>query len=182
MADSIDVLNGLIVVYTIYAVVMILAVGWFASRLTSPTGTGVVRTAYFYAFVGLLVFIGVSLHIVTYNTIPWASLDLGRSGITPDKTFSINVASHRFELPQEELLVRTGEKVLLNVTSSDLTYGFGLFRDDNTMVFQMQVIPGHVNDLLWQFGKPGTYTIRSTEYSGPDGARMMVRDAVRVVD
>ena len=57
--------------------------------------------------------------------------------------------------------------MLFTVTSSDLTYGFGLFRPDNSMLFQMQVVPGHRNDILWQFDKPGVYTIRSTEYSGP---------------
>jgi cytochrome c oxidase subunit 2 len=67
------------------------------------------------------------------------------------------------------------------VTSRDLTYGFGLFRQDNSMLFQMQVVPGHRNDILWQFGKPGIYTIRSTEYSGPKGAAMVMKDAVEVV-
>ena len=57
--------------------------------------------------------------------------------------------------------------------SKDLTYGFGLFRQDNSMVFQMQVLPGHVNDLLWQFDRAGVYTIRSTEYSGPAGVAMI---------
>jgi cytochrome c oxidase subunit 2 len=67
------------------------------------------------------------------------------------------------------------------VTSNDLTYGFGLFRQDNSMIFQMQVVPGHRNDILWQFDKEGVYTIRSTEYSGPAGVRMIVPDAVTVV-
>ena len=26
------------------------------------------------------------------------------------------------------------------------------------MLFQMQVVPGHVNDILWQFDRPGVYT------------------------
>jgi cytochrome c oxidase subunit 2 len=70
---------------------------------------------------------------------------------------------------------------MFNVRSKDLTYGFGLFRSDNTMVFQMQVIPGHLNDILWKFDKPGIYTIRSTEYSGPKGAQMILKDVVEVV-
>jgi cytochrome c oxidase subunit 2 len=49
------------------------------------------------------------------------------------------------------------------------------------MLFQMQVIPGHRNDLLWQFNKEGVYTIRSTEYSGPKGAFMIIEDAVLVI-
>jgi cytochrome c oxidase subunit 2 len=48
------------------------------------------------------------------------------------------------------------------------------------MLFQMQVVPGHRNDILWQFDKPGVYSIRSTEYSGPAGVDMVVKDAVVV--
>jgi cytochrome c oxidase subunit 2 len=48
------------------------------------------------------------------------------------------------------------------------------------MMFQMQVVPGHANDILWVFDKPGTYTIRSTEYSGPDGWNIVLKDAVVV--
>ena len=70
---------------------------------------------------------------------------------------------------------------MFDVTSHDLTYGFGLFRQDNTMVFQMQVVPGHRNDILWKFDKPGVYSIRSTEYSGPKGVPMIVKDAVEVL-
>jgi cytochrome c oxidase subunit 2 len=87
-----------------------------------------------------------------------------------------------FHLPSKKLLIKTHDKVLFNVTSNDLTYGFGLFRTDNTMLMQMQVVPGHVNDILWQFDKPGVYTIRSTEYSGPAGTQMILKDVVEVRD
>lgn len=59
------------------------------------------------------------------------------------------------------------------MTSSDLTYGFALFRDNHSMVTQMQVVPGHENNLLWTFEENGTYSIRSTEYSGPAGDGMV---------
>jgi len=49
------------------------------------------------------------------------------------------------------------------------------------MVFQMQVVPGHRNDILWKFDKPGIYSIRSTEYSGPKGVSMIIKDAVEVL-
>jgi cytochrome c oxidase subunit 2 len=68
------------------------------------------------------------------------------------------------------------------VTTADLTYGFGVFRPDNSMVFQMQVVPGHKNDVLWKFTKPGLFTIRSTEYSGPKGVGMVVKDAIEVLE
>jgi cytochrome c oxidase subunit 2 len=76
--------------------------------------------------------------------------------------------------------IQCGQKVMFNVTSNDLTYGFGLFRQDNSMLFQMQVVPGHVNDILWEFKQNGIYTIRSTEYSGPAGHQMIIKDAVHV--
>ena len=51
------------------------------------------------------------------------------------------------------MIIKKGEIVRFNVTSEDLTYGFGLFRADNSMLFQMQVLPGYVNDILWRFEK-----------------------------
>jgi cytochrome c oxidase subunit 2 len=77
---------------------------------------------------------------------------------------------------------QVGEIVKFSVTSNDLTYGFGLFREDNSMVMQMQVVPGHKNHIIWNFSKPGVYTIRSTEYSGPKGYAMVVKNAVEVVE
>ena len=80
------------------------------------------------------------------------------------------------------MVIKTHELVLFDVTSHDLTYGFGVFRQDNSMVFQMQVVPGHKNQILWEFVKPGLYNIRSTEYSGHKGIDMIVSEAIRVVE
>ena len=33
---------------------------------------------------------------------------------------------------------------------------------------------------MWKFDRNGTYYIRSTEYSGPKGARMIAKDAIIV--
>lgn len=178
--DSSMVLWGQTVAYTLYALAMMSLMGGFAYRLTRGSGGGGVRPAIFYSFAGFLAVCGVSLHIVTYNTIPWVEMDLKRASIAPDRTFDITVADHRFTLPSSKLRALCGEKVLFAVTSRDLTYGFGLFRKDHSMVFQMQVLPGHRNDILWVFDRPGTYTIRSTEYSGPAGARMIEPDAVEI--
>lgn len=181
MVDSQVVLNGQTIAYTCYAIAIILLMLGFGYKITKPGGTNKVSSTLFYSFVVLLIVLGVSLHIVTYNTIPWASMDLNRKEIKADKVFEISVENHQFKLPAEKLLIRVNEKAMFNVTSKDLTYGFGLFRKDNSMVFQMQVLPGHLNDILWQFDKPGVYSIRSTEYSGPKGAQMILKDVVEVV-
>ncbi len=180
MVDSQLVLYGQTIAYTCYAIVIILVMGWFGLKITKSGKSSKISHAFFYTFVGFLVVLGVSLHVVTYNTIPWAPMDVNRDDIQPDKVFNITVENHQFILPSEKLLIEVGEKALFDVTSNDLTYGFGVFRADNSMIFQMQVVPGHRNDILWQFEKPGVYTIRSTEYSGPKGAQMILKDVVIV--
>ena len=182
MVDSTDVLNGMIWVYTAYALAIISVIGWFAYQITREGKGKKIKSTFFYIWMVFLIVVGVSLHIFTYNTIPWAPMDLNRSEIQADKVFNIEVANHKFILPKEEMVVSTGDKVLFDVTSKDLTYGFGVFRPDHSMVFQMQVVPGSRNDILWQFAKPGSYTIRSTEYSGPKGVFMIEKDAIIVVD
>lgn len=180
MVDSQVVLNGQTIAYSCYAVVIILLMGWFGYQITRTGKGSTVSHVLFYSFAGFLIVLGVSLHIITYNTIPWAPMDINRAEIKPDVTFDISVENHQFVLPSEKLIIKVGEKALFDVSSKDLTYGFGLFRNDNSMVFQMQVVPGHRNDILWQFDKPGIYTIRSTEYSGPKGAQMILKDVVEV--
>ncbi|MCI0473529.1 MAG: cytochrome C oxidase subunit II [Ignavibacteria bacterium] len=182
MVDSQIVLNGQTFAYTFYAIAIILLVGWFGYKLTREGKSSKISNGLFYTFVGSLTVLGISLHIITYNTIPWVPEDLNRANIKPDKVFDISVANHQFKLPSEKLVIEVNNKVLFNVTSADLTYGFGLFRQDNSLVFQMQVVPGHKNDVLWYFDKPGVYSIRSTEYSGPKGAQMILKNVVEVVD
>lgn len=181
MVDSSVVLFGQTLAYTFYCLAIISVIGWFGYKVTT-SGKGKISNNLFYSFFAFLVVLGISLHIITYNTIPWVEMDLKRTEIQADKTFEITVENHQFILPSEKLIVNCNEKVLFDVTSNDLTYGFGIFRTDGTMVMQMQVVPGHRNDILWKFDNPGVYTIRSTEYSGPAGIDMILKDVLQVID
>lgn len=180
MTDSTTVLWGQTLAYTFYVLAIMAVMGWFAMRVTRDGEQQGIKPVYFYSFVSFLVVLGVSLHFITYYTIPWKPMDMHRASITPDKVFDISVAAHKFQLPADTLRIACDDKVLFNVTSGDLTYGFGLFRRDHSMLFQMQVVPGHRNDILWLFDRPGTYSIRSTEYSGPAGVDMILKDVVVV--
>jgi cytochrome c oxidase subunit 2 len=180
MIDSQIVLNGQTIAYTLYAIVIILFMSWFSYKLTRDGKAGVLSNKLFAILVVVLTIMGVSLHITTSMTIPWVPIDLNRNEIKPDKVFDITVKNHKFFLPEEKMEAKVGQIVLLDVTSEDLTYGFGIFREDNTMVCQMQVVPGHRNDLMWVFEKPGLYTIRSTEYSGPKGHKMILKDVLEI--
>jgi cytochrome c oxidase subunit 2 len=177
--DSSVVLWGQTIMYTAYCLVIISLVGWFALRITSPSGSSRITPKVFYVWVGFLAVLGVSLHLLTYNTIPWVKDDL-HGNPNYAASFDISVGDHEWSLPENPLQIPCNELVKFSVTSTDLTYGFGLFREDNSMVTQMQVVPGHANDLLWTFESDGVYSIRSTEYSGPEGDQMVVPDAVEV--
>lgn len=179
MVTSNTVLWGQTVIYTCYALAIMLLVGWFGMKVTQ-SGSSRVSPKLFYALVATLITCGVSLHLITYNTIPWTEVDLNAGSLKSDTVFSISVADHEFTLPAPVLEAKCGELTEFNVTTADLTYGFGLFREDNSMVFQMQVVPGHENIMKWEFTENGTFSIRSTEYSGPAGTQMIVPDSVRV--
>jgi cytochrome c oxidase subunit 2 len=182
MVDPKTVLLGQTIAYTFYVLVITAVVAWFAFKVTRKSSEKPFKTAIFYAFFGFLVVLGVSLHLITHETIPWKAMDLERAKIAADREFDIVIADHSFELPAVRMVIKKGEVVRFTVTSADLTYGFGLFRPDHSMLFQMQVLPGHKNDILWRFDRPGLYTIRSTEYSGWKGLRMTIPDAVEVVE
>jgi cytochrome c oxidase subunit 2 len=178
-----EVLGTLKLVYTIYALSIISLIGWFAYRVTKePTSTKTwITPKVFYTYLALLVITGVGIHILTYNKIPWVAWELKKEHVKPDRIVEITVKDHKFILPEiKPIVLQCGQKVMFNVKSEDLTYGFGLFRPDNSMVFQMQVIPKYDNKILWIFNESGTFDILSTEYSGPKGAFMKVSKAIRV--
>ena len=176
---SVELLKFHNVAYTVYAMMIISVIAWFAYNLTLEEKAKPIVRIPFYLYIGFLVAMGVGHHIFTYNTIPWVSEDIMRHNIIPDKTFQIKIANHKFDM-QEKMAVIKGEKVLFDAHSSDLVYGFGLFRQDGSMISQMQVNPGSRNDLLWTFNECGEFDVRSTEYAGPEGNDMFVKKVVIV--
>jgi cytochrome c oxidase subunit 2 len=99
----------------------------------------------------------------------------------PVMTITIQVEDYHFIMPQQPIIIPAGKVVEFVVVSYDVTYGFGIFRKDGTMVFQMQVVPEpYKNTLKWVFDEPGFYDVRSTEYSGPQNPFMYVPNAIEV--
>ncbi|MCS7126292.1 MAG: hypothetical protein NZ929_05205 [Aigarchaeota archaeon] len=99
----------------------------------------------------------------------------------PKITITIEVRNYEFVFPEKPLTIPAGVPVEFIVVSQDLVYGFGVFRKDGSMVFQMQVIPKpYVNRIVWIFDEPGYYDVRSTEYSGPRHPYLYFPDVIYV--
>ena len=164
--NSLELLSFHWVAYTIYSAMILSVIAWFGYNLTREKAKSVFRIP-FYWYMAFLVAGGVGHHIFTYNTIPWVSEDINRHNITPDATYEFEIKNHVWTLPGDKITIQCEDKVMFNVKSHDLIYGFGLFRQDGSMAMQMQVNPGSKNNILWTFNHNGVFNIVSTEYAGP---------------
>lgn len=131
-------------------------------------------------WLGFLVFIALAFNVITLSpVVPWQSWMLW-SLPTPDQRVAVTMENYQIKLPPQGIQVAANQFVEFTAASKDVTYGFGVFRSDGKMVFQMQVLPGRENKIVWKFDAPGTYDIRSTEYSGPKHPGMFVKNAIMV--
>jgi len=129
----------------------------------------------------LLIVIAVIINLVTIAPLaPWQGW-LFWSKPASAAVFNVSICNYQFTLPSGGIKTRVGVPVKFVATSCDVTYGFGVFYKSGRMVFQMQVLPNYSNEIVWIFDEAGLYTIRSTEYSGPQHSFMVLPDAITVV-
>ena len=132
-------------------------------------------------WLGVLVVVFLLVNAVTLSpVVPWQRWMLWERP-TPQQQVRVEFADSEIRLPSQRIQVKAGEFIEFIAISQDVTYGFGVFRKDGRMVFQMQVVPGYENRIVWRFDEPGLYDVRSTEYSGPRHPEMFVPDAIQVV-
>jgi len=172
-SNSAELLSFHWVAYSIYSAMIISVIAWFGYNLTRKEAKSIVRIP-FYTYMAFLVAAGVGHHIFTYNAIPWVSQDIMRHKITPDRSYKFEIADHKWIGLPKKITIQCGQTIEFDARSRDLVYGFGLFRQDGSLVLQMQVNPGtdvngilDSNDLLWTFNHNGIFDLKSTEYSGP---------------
>lgn len=162
-------------------VITVLSMMWdYVRGLTSGRQSSWMAKMPLYGWIGFLVSVSIAFHVLTAWQVPWVKWDLARVRMTPDRDIALTVQDHQFHLPDEGIRITEGELVRFKVRSEDLTYGFGVFRENGLMEFQMQVVPGHDNDLVWVFSDPGRYSIRSTEYAGPHTWQMHTKHVIEV--
>lgn len=69
-----------------------------------------------------------------------------------------------FELSQSEFKV--GDTIEFNVTTRDVTHGFGLYSPDMDLIGQTQAMPDYTNTFYITLEEAGTYEILCLEYCG----------------
>lgn len=162
-------------------VMTVLSMMWgYARGLTSGRRSSWMAKIPFAGWIGCLVIVSIAFHLLTAWQVPWVRWELQRTHMTPNRDIAVTVRDHQFYLPDEGIRITEGEIVRFRVRSEDLTYGFGVFRENGGMEFQMQVVPDHDNDLVWVFSEPGQYSIRSTEYAGPHTWQMHAKHVIEV--
>jgi len=166
MPQSFQVMDAIKVAYAAYFLAICVFFIWFALRVAKKGKASRTFNAFFVTWMIILGVVGIGYHLSSPKWAPWEDLLYGSH--TPEKIYNITVQDHRFSVTSDNpIVVKQGELVRFDLTSNDLVYGFGLFSPEERMLFQMQVDPSSQNNLLWRFDEPGTYSIRSTEYSGP---------------
>lgn len=131
-------------------------------------------------WLGFLVLVFLVFNAITLSPlVPWQSWMVWNQPAL-DREVRAEFADYVVTLSPEAQAIRVGEYVQFVATSSDVTYGFGIFRQDGRMILQMQVLPGHQNRILWRFDEPGVFDVRSTEYSGPRHPETFLDDAIVV--
>ncbi len=85
-----------------------------------------------------------------------------------DNTFEAYVLARTFTFEPNVIVVPVGAELTVFVTSVDVQHGFKI-TDTNV---NMQVVPGEVSKLSFEFAREGEYPIICTEYCGIGHAAM----------
>lgn len=165
-----------------YSIMMmtVLSMMWYYARRLTLGASALLGQTPLYGWIGFLAAAAIALHLLTAWQMPSVGWELKRARIIPEREVAVTVKGHQFNLPDTSIRIRQGKMVRFRVRSEDLTYGFGVFRENGRMEFQMQVLPGHDNDIVWAFSEPGRYSVRSTEYAGPHTWTMHAQHVIEV--
>lgn len=75
--------------------------------------------------------------------------------------------------------LRAGIPVEFLATAEDVSHGFGVYNEDDVLLFQVQVIPKETQKVVYTFKKPGTYKVLCLEFCGAKHHEMVSSFEVR---
>jgi cytochrome c oxidase subunit II len=148
-------------------VVLALALVWVAARARrAPAPVDEVTPPAYRIrrgwFVALLVLAALAL-VLTLPRMPYASVRLSDGAEEP---MAVRLHAAQWVWDMTPASVPTGRTVRFRVTSEDVNHGFAIYDASDTIIGQVQAMPGFTNELVIRFDEPGTYFIRCLEYCG----------------
>lgn len=168
------------ILYAVYIILVVSIMALFVYDLVSGKRAKPIINISLEVWIVFLIIMAVVFHLTTYFKLPWVKWEFMGKNLIPAKEVVIDIKDYQFLLPEDPITLEADKPIKFSVTSQDVTYGFGVFREDGTLVFQIQVVPAHVNEITWIFHEIGKYTVRSTEYSGPENWKMVLKDIILV--
>jgi len=78
----------------------------------------------------------------------------------------VDVEAIQFGWNIDQTEFKVGDSVEFNVTTPDVTHGFGIYNEDMELIAQTQAMPEYTNKVYMTFTEAGTYTILCLEYCG----------------
>lgn len=81
-------------------------------------------------------------------------------------TPTVNVTGGQWYWEIDNIEVPLDVPVVFNAHTVDVTHGFGVMNDAGTLLFQVQAMPGYVNQVQHVFDAPGNYNVVCLEYCG----------------
>ena len=103
--------------------------------------------------------------LVSFATL-WEWPIAGHAAAVAKPDVVIRAVGHQWRWELDKDMVRPGQLVEFQLTSSDVNHGFAIYRDKTHMVAQAQAMPGYVNKLQVRFTEPGEYEVLCLEYCG----------------
>src|SRR5690625_2843202 len=99
-------------------------------------------------------------------------------GEVSDEPIVVDVEAIQFGWNISQTEFSIGDSVQFDVTTPDVTHGFGLYDENMELIAQTQAMPEYTNTVYVTFEKPGTYTILCLEYCGLGHHLMMAEITV----
>lgn len=80
--------------------------------------------------------------------------------------YTVNVTGGQWYWEIDSAELPRGVPIVFNSHTKDVTHGFGVINDAGRLLFQVQVMPGYVNQVEYVFDEPGEYKVVCLEYCG----------------
>ncbi len=111
------------------------------------------------AWLGVVIVLLAALLLATIFFAPYGASAPGEKQV-------VRVTASQFAWAIEPGVVRAGAPVEFQITSVDVNHGFGVYDGRDTLLFQVQVMPGRTQKAVHTFEEQGSYRVLCLEFCG----------------